>query len=90
MSTNHNYAVLGVAAPGMKNILWCKAILVKSGSWPVLQGIFCTLSIREESLRWYCLAMSEANDCISPDLLAQGVGDSCHDLLISLLNSVEV
>lgn len=34
--------------------------------------------------------MGEANDGIPPDLLTQGVGNSCHDLLVSLVNSVKV
>lgn len=34
--------------------------------------------------------MGEANDGVPPDLLAQGVSDGCHDLLVSLLDSVKV
>lgn len=34
--------------------------------------------------------MGEANDCVPPNLLAQDAGDGCHDLLVSLLDSVEV
>ena len=34
--------------------------------------------------------MGEANDGIPPNLLTQGVGNSCHDLLVSLVNSVKV